>query len=354
MNADDVAYLGADGTPLSYNLFAYCKNNPVNFSDDSGTWPKWATKVLIGVAVIAVAAVLTVATAGTGTALACFAAGALYGSVTGAAVGVATGAVTGAVTHRIQTGSWQGAGDAALNAAADGFMGGAVSGFIVGGLSSPVCFIAGTAILTATGSVNIEDIEAGDYVWASNPETGEVALKQVVQTFVNETNEFIHLVVDEEEITCTTEHPIYSPVKGWIAACELRAGDILVTVNGEYVVVELVEHEILENPVTVYNFEVEDFHTYYVGDTNVLVHNRCTPDRVINVSKSESSIWKGLKNAKNGLKTSGSGRSLNYYSWDNLHNEIEVFDRFGRHLGVLDPSTGRWIKEAVKGRWLKL
>jgi len=36
INADDTAYLGADGTLLSYNLFAYCKNNPVGFSDPSG------------------------------------------------------------------------------------------------------------------------------------------------------------------------------------------------------------------------------------------------------------------------------------------------------------------------------
>ena len=39
--------------------------------------------------------------------------------------------------------------------------------------------------------------------------------------------------------------------------------------------VEAVEHELLESPITVYNFEVEDFHTYYVGDTSVLVHNQC-------------------------------------------------------------------------------
>ena len=43
--------------------------------------------------------------------------------------------------------------------------------------------------------------------------------------------------------------------------------------NGEYVVVEQVQHELLESPVTVYNFEVKGFHTYYVGDTEVLVHN---------------------------------------------------------------------------------
>ena len=45
--------------------------------------------------------------------------------------------------------------------------------------------------------------------------------------------------------------------------------------NGEYVVVEQVQHELLESPETTYNFEVEDFHTYYVGEKSVLVHNRC-------------------------------------------------------------------------------
>ena len=33
ISADDVEYLGADGTPLSYNLYAYCLNDPINFMD---------------------------------------------------------------------------------------------------------------------------------------------------------------------------------------------------------------------------------------------------------------------------------------------------------------------------------
>ena len=37
------------------------------------------------------------------------------------------------------------------------------------------------------------------------------------------------------------------------------------------------------------------------------------------------------------------------YTWDALHGEIEMFDRRGKHLGVLDPN-GEPIKEAVKGR----
>ena len=268
-----VAEVGGD--VLGYNLFAYCQNNPVNMSDKDGNWPKWATKVLIGTAVIAAAAVLTIATAGTGTALDCFAVGALKGAVTGALIGAATGAVTGAVTHRVTTGSWKGADKAAIEGAADGYMGGAITGFVAGGLTSNVCFVSGTKILTSSGLVAIENISSGDWVWAENPETGEKELKQVVQTFVNETDELVHVYVNGEEIITTPEHPFYVPNKGWTSAIELRAGDVLVLQNGEYVVVEKIQHEILENSVTVYNFEVEDFHTYYVGDSSLLVHNVC-------------------------------------------------------------------------------
>ena len=35
MNADDTAYIGATGTVLSSNLFTYCENNVINYSDHS-------------------------------------------------------------------------------------------------------------------------------------------------------------------------------------------------------------------------------------------------------------------------------------------------------------------------------
>lgn len=38
-----------------------------------------------------------------------------------------------------------------------------------------------------------------------------------------------------------------------------------------------------------------------------------------------------------------------YYSWDELHGEIEVFNKRGRHIMVLDP-MGNYIKDAVAGR----
>ena len=133
----------------------------------------------------------------------------------------------------------------------------------------------------------------GDMVIATDPETGETAEKQVKNTFVNETEELAHVFVDNEEIVCTPGHKFYAPEKGWTSAIKLRAGDQLQLVNGEYVTVEKVQHELLEEPVKIYNFEVEDFHTYYVGaDCSVLVHNRMNCGGESNASKNGKKIHK--------------------------------------------------------------
>ncbi|MBR1863219.1 MAG: hypothetical protein IJ806_03935 [Ruminococcus sp.] len=135
------------------------------------------------------------------------------------------------------------------------------------------CFVAGTLITTAGGFKPIEEIEVGDEVLSQNERTGEIAYKKVYATSVSETNEFFHIHVNGEEIVATGTHPFYVHKFGWTTARALRAGDVLVLSNGELVTVEWIEHEILEEPLFVYNFEVEDFHTYFVGSCGILVHN---------------------------------------------------------------------------------
>ncbi len=142
----------------------------------------------------------------------------------------------------------------------------------------PYCFVAGTLVETEYGQKPIEEIQAGDKVLSENPETGEIAYKTVEETYINETDELIHVHVNDETISATPNHPFYVDKLGWTLAKNLRAGDILVLSNGEFVVVEWIQHEILENPIKVYNFEVQDFHTYFVGKSSVLVHNECTPE----------------------------------------------------------------------------
>ena len=38
LNADSIGYLGANGDLISYNLYAYCSNNPVMYVDPTGEW----------------------------------------------------------------------------------------------------------------------------------------------------------------------------------------------------------------------------------------------------------------------------------------------------------------------------
>ena len=45
--------------------------------------------------------------------------------------------------------------------------------------------------------------------------------------------------------------------------------------SGVCAIIEAIQVEQLATPETTYNFEVEDFHTYYVTDSKVLVHNIC-------------------------------------------------------------------------------
>ena len=140
------------------------------------------------------------------------------------------------------------------------------------------CFVAGTLVTTEDGQEPIEEIEVGDKVLSEDETTGEVAVKTVTETYINETDELIHIGVNGETISATPTHPFYVDKLGWTLARSLRAGDVLVLSNGELVTVEWVQHEILESPIKVYNFEVEDFHTYFVGECGVLVHNWCQDD----------------------------------------------------------------------------
>lgn len=53
--------------------------------------------------------------------------------------------------------------------------------------------------------------------------------------------------------------------------------------------------------------------------------------------------------AFNGQKRWRSADNKRIYTWDSLHGEIEVFNKRGKHLGVLNPQ-GDFIKEPIKGR----
>ena len=134
------------------------------------------------------------------------------------------------------------------------------------------CFIAGTLVLTADGQKPIENVEVGDYVYSTDPETGESEYKEVLNVFIRQSNIIIHVFVNGEEIETTPTHPFWVENK-WVIADKLKAGDILTLADGTTCTIDRVYAEFTNKAITVYNFEVAEFHTYYVTDTGVLVHN---------------------------------------------------------------------------------
>lgn len=77
--------------------------------------------------------------------------------------------------------------------------------------------------------------------------------------------------------------------------------------------------------------------------------------RRINPPPGESDIWRDFQNVGNGRKTNGlSGRNKQYYEWDYTHNDIEVYNHRGQHIGSMDPVTGEIYKPAVFKRDIQL
>jgi hypothetical protein len=205
------------------------------------------------------------------------------------------------------------------------------------------CFIKGTRVHTREGLKPIEEIQVGDYV-LSSPEDGygTPEYRQVVNTFKHEKKRIFKISYNFPDrkdafpsVVATGNHPFWVEGLGWTRADELKHGQVLRASDGSRRVIGTVkpvyrtkqdgigwttakttvdveawgscfdyenyaafpdpedkflyiDAEILEseNPfleVTVYNFEVEGHHTYFVGSGGIWVHNtHCVNVRLFN------------------------------------------------------------------------
>ena len=133
------------------------------------------------------------------------------------------------------------------------------------------CFTAGTGIGTRLGRKSIEQIQVGDSVWAYNERTHSTALRPVTHLFRHERDTvYVLHPATGEALRTTSDHPFY--VRGqWVRVRRLRVGDSLVTQAGQRL--RLLRLEAKLEHVTVYNFTVDELHTYFVGSSAILVHN---------------------------------------------------------------------------------
>jgi len=201
------------------------------------------------------------------------------------------------------------------------------------------CFTEDTLIYTKDGYKEIKDIEVGDEVYSRNPETGEQGLKRVVNVFVRDIKKLIHLKVGDQEIETTATHPFWVEDIGWVNAIELKPGDKLVMYSGEILELKEAFVEYLDKPIKVYNFEVEDWHTYFVSEYNVFVHNAgCggagnkgmtkTNESSNTSPAAENKIIKVIKDSKNTIfKTNANGEKVPYGKRVNINDDYKIIVR---------------------------
>ncbi len=126
------------------------------------------------------------------------------------------------------------------------------------------CFAAGTPLLTPDGSKPIEDFRVGDWVLSrseDDPE-GPLVAKRVVNVFHNY-SPLLEIHLGGQVIRTTAEHPFWVVGRGWVAGHQIVPGDLLLGADGEQTAVEAIDGP--KEPALVYNLEIEEYHTYWVG-----------------------------------------------------------------------------------------
>ncbi|MEV8248431.1 polymorphic toxin-type HINT domain-containing protein [Streptomyces rochei] len=146
-------------------------------------------------------------------------------------------------------------------------------------------FKSGTRVLMADGSTkDIEDVQVGDKVLATDPKTGKTTVQTVTAEIKGKgAKRLVRVTIDADgdegdktaSVIATDGHPFWVETLGqWIDATDLQPGQWLKSSVGFRVKVTALKHWTAASE-TVHNLTVSNAHTYYVlaGATPVLVHN---------------------------------------------------------------------------------
>lgn len=138
---------------------------------------------------------------------------------------------------------------------------------------SSSCFAAGTLVWKQSGPTPIEQIRVGDMVLAQRPETGELAYRPVLETTIGNLTPVLRVKLPGEEIITTLGHRFWVDGAGWAMAKELQTSRALHALNGG-LSIEAVEQA---GEMECHNLVVDDFHTFVIGKSQILVHDKTCP-----------------------------------------------------------------------------
>lgn len=122
--------------------------------------------------------------------------------------------------------------------------------------------------------VVVELLEAGAWVDSAGLDEGPVTRTKILATRRALAADIVVVVLPDEVICCTPAHLFWVTEGGWVRACNLRSGDHLQSSDGDTVAVLDVRRKKLRDAVPVYDVMVDGTHTYLVGRSRVVVHNK--------------------------------------------------------------------------------
>lgn len=159
------------------------------------------------------------------------------------------------------------------------------------------CFVAGTLVAVESGFKEIQDIKPGEKVWSFELSVSQWQLKPAEKTSVKRyEGDVITIEAGGESVEATGNHPIWvidgthldsrpaltsfqvpapeqssSSMGRWVQARFVKAGDTLLSRTGQFVQVDEITTRAAK--LSVYNLQIEGYHTYAVSRNALLVHN---------------------------------------------------------------------------------
>lgn len=215
------------------------------------------------------------------------------------------------------------------------------------GLSQMSCmnsFSADTPVATEDGEKPISEVEEGDEVLAYNEKTGEVDEYTVTDAFWHVDTIIIELTIDGETIYTTPEHPFYTDEGEWKNAEDIYAGEKIRSSDGSYGTVTST-HVVRDANQPMYNLTVDEAHTFFVGEGEWLVHNRCQQPTIVY----EAELERGVDYPLQGVSERTARRMHNRAANRHLYEALQSDPVFAQQMQTAYPSVVSHVQPGPRG-----
>ena len=186
----------------------------------------------------------------------------------------------------------------------------------------------------------------GDLVWSRDETTDAQALRRVLRTFVTPDQPMLELRLEgaaqAEILKVTSGHPFWTRDHGWVAAGQLRPGAQILQRSGGWI--RLTGATWAQQRAAVYNFEVEGYHSYFVGNHGAWVHNTCAgaargaapSSRALGRAREAAGHVRPPESAAHHLVAGGAGKA---------GPARAALEKFG--IGINDAANGVFLRQGV-------